>query len=79
MASRRWQQFHRQSGATGFERRVAGCTVLVYPRDWTNRNGPATYTASCYGQNKRGEAKTLSAAKSKGLAVARRMRAKARG
>lgn len=73
-----WRKFHRASGSTGYEHKLIGCTLLVYPRDWVNPKGPATYTASCYGQQKRGEARTLHAAKSAAAAAARRLRAKLR-
>lgn len=43
----KWKQISRPSGLSVFERKTRNCVVWVWPRNWTNRNGPATWTARC--------------------------------
>ena len=42
-----WRAVQRPSGATRLEQRTEKCVLLVYPRNWANAKGPASWITSC--------------------------------
>jgi hypothetical protein len=74
----KWKTVRRPSGASVLEQRTPKCRLLVYLRNWANPRGPASWIASCGGNEmperaldfdapdyheRRGHAETLNAAK----------------
>lgn len=73
-----WKKAHKSSGATVIEHRVKGCRLKVTPADWTKPKGEAVWSATCGSgksfDHKRGNARTVAAAKKAATRAAKRLR-----